>query len=83
MTTRSWLYAIVAGLSAGLLVSIPMTLQDWRLNPSSLFHSEQGTNWSIVFETASSWFSPVALPVFAMTLVIHVVLVRSRNRRRD
>ena len=58
-------------MCAGLLVSVWMTVLDWRLNPSGLFHNDQGTNWDIVLETALSWFWPVALPVLLATVIVH------------
>lgn len=69
----------------GLLVSIPMTIADWRLNPSGLFHNEQGTNWSIVIETALSWFWPVALLALATTAFTHfwIAKVRTKQLERD
>ena len=71
MRIQSWYIGAVAGIFAGLLVSVPMTIMDWRLNPSGLFRNEQGTDWNIVLETALSWFWPVALPVLVATVIVH------------
>lgn len=57
-----------------------MTVADWWLNPSGIFHNEQGTDWAIVTETALSWFWPVALVALATTVIIHSWIARVRTR---
>lgn len=64
---------------AGLVIGISMTALDWRLNPSGMFHNDQGTNWTIVAETAFSWFWPVALLAFVTTVVVHSWISRDRS----
>jgi hypothetical protein len=79
MRSRSWYVGATVGLLAGLLVSIPMTIADWRLNPTGIFHDDTGTNWAIVAETAYSWFAPVALVVFVAAVACHSWLSRTRK----
>ena len=79
MRARSWYVGVIAGLLTGLLVSIPVTIADWRLNPSGIFHDDQGTNWAIVADTAFSWFWPVALTAFAVTGLVHSWVSRTRT----
>ena len=62
---------VAIGIVIGLIVATIMTTLDWRLNPSGIFHNTQGTNWSIVRETAFSWFLPVA----STTSLIAAILV--------
>jgi len=57
---RALLAAAAWGVLAGLAVALPVTALDWYANPSGLFHGEDGTRWPIVWETAWSWFWPVA-----------------------
>ena len=56
-----------------MLVAIPMTVVDWRLNPSGIFQNEQGTHWAVVAETALSWFWPVAVLALVVSVAIHVL----------
>lgn len=79
MHARSWYCGAIVGLLAGLVVSVPMTIADWRLNPAGIFHNEQGTNWTIVAETALSWFWPVALVALATTVLVHSWFFRRRT----
>ena len=79
MIARSWYLGAIVGFVAGLLVSVPVTISDWRRNPSGLFHDDQGTNWAIVTETAFSWFWPVALFAFVATALCHSWLLRTRQ----
>lgn len=80
MRTRSLFVGAIAGLVVGLVVSVSMTIADWRLNPSGIFHNEDGTDWAVVFETAASWFWPVSLAAFVLAVVIHYCVSRIQNR---
>lgn len=80
MSIRSWLWGCLVGSIAGLVVAVPVTIADWRLNPSGLFHNAQGTNWGVVTETALSWFWPVALIAFILTVVVQSLIARVRSR---
>lgn len=80
MQRRSWFLGVVVGLLAGLLVSVPITIADWRLNPAGIFHNEYGTDWAVVAETAISWFWPVALIATIVTVAIQTWLARVRAK---
>jgi len=60
-TLKQSILAVVAGSVLGLTCATIMTTLDWRFNPAGIFHDAQGTHWNIVWETAISWFVPVAL----------------------
>ena len=68
---KSWYLGALVGVTAGLLVATSMTAIDWRVNPSGLFHDENGTDWPIVAETAFSWFWPVAVVALVLTVIVH------------
>ena len=80
MQRRSWILGGVGGLLAGLLVAVPLTIADWRLNPTGIFHDEDGTDWAVVAETALSWFWPVALIALIVTVAAHAWLSRVRTK---
>jgi hypothetical protein len=80
MQRRSWFLGVIDGLLAGLLVSVPITIADWRLNPAGIFHNEDGTDWAVVAETAVSWFWPVALTALIATVAVQAWLVRVRAK---
>jgi hypothetical protein len=79
MKRRSWYLGLLVGLSVGLLVSIPMTTADWLLNPAGIFHDSEGTNWTVVTETLTSWFWPVSLIALVTTVPAHSWVTRNRN----
>jgi hypothetical protein len=79
MRVRSWLIGVIIGVVTGLIVAVPMTIRDWRLNPSNLFHNEQGTDWAVVIDTALSWFWPVGLAALITTVIVHSWLSRDRT----
>ena len=59
MPHKYWVYAILLGVTVGLVVASVVSFLDWRLNPSGIFHSALGTNWQFVRDTWISWFLPV------------------------
>ena len=81
LRARSWLIGAAAGAAVAVMVTVPITYADWRLNPAGLFHDDTGTHWDVVFETALSWFVPVALLVFAVVTVAHHLLSKFAQRR--
>lgn len=78
MNRRNWTSGITIGAIAGVCVATIMTFLDWRLNPGGIFHGATGTNWTIVLETAISWFAPVAGAGAAVALVVLFVWARLR-----
>ena len=79
MRSRSLFVGVIAGLVVGLVVAVAMTIADWRLNPSAIFHNEHGTDWAVVFETAISWFWPVSLVTFVLAVAVHYWVSRIRS----
>ncbi len=77
MSRQSWIFGGLVGTSVGLIVALGMSYMDWRTNPQGIFHDELGTNWDIVLETAVSWFVPVALVTFVLSVAIHSWLTRT------
>ena len=71
----------IHGLVAALLLALIPTALDWYENPAGIFHSASGTDWSIVLETASSWFWPLAL--YCVPLAILVQTWRMSRRVDD
>ena len=72
--------ASIVGFLTGLVISAAMTVLDWRLNPSSIFHDERGTDWAVVTETALSWFVPAALAASLATAVVLYVIAWIKSR---
>ena len=70
LTKKQAMLAVVVGVTLGVVAAAIMTTLDWRLNPSGIFHNEQGNNWKAVAETAFSWFLPVSLAASAVTAVV-------------
>ena len=78
MRPGSWFLGCIVGLLTGLIVAVPKTIADWRLNPSWIFRDEQGTNWPIVAETAFRWFWPAASFELVVTVLSHAWVSRTR-----
>ncbi|NNF52113.1 MAG: hypothetical protein HKN59_06715 [Gammaproteobacteria bacterium] len=73
----------MAGSLCGVLVSAVMTINDWRLNPGGIFHSQADTNWHIVAETALSWLLPVAAVSTAMVAAIIFLALLVTGQRKQ
>lgn len=80
MHAHTWKMASIVGFLTGSVISAAMTFMDWWLNPSSLFHDERGTDWTVVTETALSWLGPTALAAFLATAVVLYVIAWIKNR---
>ena len=76
MSRKSWLLGGLVGTSVGFIVALAMSYVDWRHNPQGIFHDELGTNWDFILETAVSWFVPVALIAFLLSVAFHSWLSR-------
>ena len=74
----AWVEALALGTASGLIVAASATWRDWRLNPGGIFHGADGTDWSVVAETAWTWFWPVASVAAALALPL-LVLLRRRS----
>lgn len=80
MKTKLWIIGILSGLLAGIVVAVIMTYQDWQLNPSGIFHNEQGANWPVVWETALSWLLPIWALVSGLVLICLLIISRLRSK---
>ena len=69
-----WSFGIAFGFSIAFIVTLVITIWEWIENPSGIFHNENGTNWSFVFETASSWFLPTFVNASAIGAAFHLLL---------
>ncbi len=76
MTRKRLLLVLAFGAAVGFVVAALMTFLDWRLNPGGIFHGPRGTDWSIVMETAFSWFAPVS--ALAVVLALPVAIWNAR-----
>lgn len=63
------------GLVVALIVSTTVTAIEWWQNPGGIFHSEAGTDWTMVRETWSSWFLPTLLTVAGVAVAIMLVMM--------
>ncbi len=74
LNKNSLLVAITAGFTISCVVTLTITLWEWLENPSGIFHSQDGTNWTFVFETASSWFVPTFINASVIVALVHLAL---------
>ena len=63
------------GLVVALIVSTTVTAIEWWQNPGGIYHSDAGTDWTIVRETWSSWFVPTLLTVAGVAVLIMLVMM--------
>lgn len=80
MKSRSalpWEKGLAIGFIVSFTVSSILTYLDWQTNPSGIFHSPQGTDCNIVWETLISWLWPLlvlTIPLFMLVgfLIAHI-----------
>lgn len=56
--SRRWWIGPVTGTLVSAIVTVIVVVWEWIENPGGIFHSEHGTNWQFVSDTAISWFVP-------------------------
>ena len=78
MTGRHWLRVITISVLAGTIAASAITFLDWRLNPGGIFRDTQGTDWTVVAETALSWYWPVTVLVFLVGVATVFLFARPR-----
>jgi len=78
LKTRYWIFGVLVGAVVDLVVASAMTVLDWRLNPGGIFHNTQGTDWTVVMETAVSWFVPISVLVSVLALLVLFWVTRQR-----
>ncbi len=83
MNKKYWISAFVVGAVFGLVVASVMTFLDWRLNPGGVFHSDLSTEWTVVTETAVSWFFPVAAASSVLAALVLFLFSRVKRERRE
>jgi len=72
------LAALGLAAAVALLAASTMSYLDWRLNPGGIFRCEDGTSWTVVWETWVSWFVPVLLLAAAVALPAALWSARGR-----
>ena len=86
LSKSSFLVAIIVGLSVSSVVTLTISIWEWLENPSGIFHNENGTNWTFVYETASSWFVPtfiISSAISALVLLIFKGILLLRKNRES
>lgn len=75
LSLKQLIRLLLVTFSVALLLSVIPTWLDWWENVSGLFQTEAGTNWSVVWETLSSWLWPLWLLLVALGY-LGIVVVR-------
>ena len=68
-----WLFGLTIGAISASIVTIIITVWEWIENPSGIFHDQNGTNWSFVYDTAISWFVPTFIQVSIISAIMHIL----------
>jgi hypothetical protein len=66
-------FGLTTGIVTALLITALFTTLDWARNFGGIFQNESGTNWTIVYETALSWFAPSLLLISLIATIGHLV----------
>jgi hypothetical protein len=81
-TSAFWWLGLAAGAIVSSSVTVIVVVWEWLENPGGIFHSETGTNWEFVFDTAISWFIPTFVYATIIASVLHLAWSFIEKRRR-
>jgi hypothetical protein len=73
------LFSLKFGLITALILTALVTAWEWIENPGGIFHNDNGTNWSFVYDTAISWFVPTFLNVTLISGLVYTVFLISKR----
>ncbi|MDZ7691652.1 MAG: hypothetical protein U5K69_11095 [Balneolaceae bacterium] len=79
-TVNPWSVAAAITALTCLGISSLTTYLDWRNNLSGIFHTREGTDWNMVWDTFSSWFLPLSLLLTTTLLIVAIVLKLLKRR---
>ena len=68
-----WLFGLTIGAISASIITIIITVWEWIENPSGIFHNQNGSNWSFVYDTAISWFVPTFINISIISAVAHLI----------
>ena len=86
MHLKRSILALVTATAVSIVLAVVMTALDWRKNPNGIFHTSEGTNWSIVSDTFSSWIWPglfLLAPLFLIVILIRIVKDSPSSDKKD
>jgi hypothetical protein len=81
-TPAFWWLGLAVGAIVSSSVTVIVVVWEWLENPGGIFHSEVGTNWEFVFDTAISWFIPTFIYATIIASVLHLAGSFIEQRRR-
>lgn len=82
LTPALWWLGLAVGAIVSSSVTVIVVVWEWLENPGGIFHSEIGTNWEFVFDTAISWFIPTFVYAAIIVSVLHLAWSFIAKRRR-
>lgn len=56
-----WSFGLAFGLFVASIVTLVITVWEWVENPGGIFYDGNSTQWSMLYDTAISWFVPTLL----------------------
>lgn len=62
------------GAAVALIVTVVICVREWIENPGGIFRGDDGTNWSFVFDTATSWLVPTFFYAVVFALLAQLFL---------
>ncbi len=77
------LASLTIGSTSAFILTLIITIWEWIENPSGIFHNENGTNWSFVYDTAISWFVPTFVNVTVISAIIYFLIIVFKHFYRN
>ncbi|MBC3767117.1 hypothetical protein [Neptunicella marina] len=75
--------SLIKSVIVSVLIAAVVTLLEWFNNPSGIFHDNNGTHWSFVMDTFSSWWWPLMLCLVLINVFVNILHTSKGNKVDD
>ncbi len=65
-------FSLLASGTLAIVVALYFASYSWFENPAGIFRSEEGTNWTFVWDTWISWFLPTLIGLMPPAFLAHI-----------
>lgn len=82
IVSKSSRLGLAVGIVTAVAVSLFFTTWDWIANPGGVFRDAGATKWSVIYDTAASWFWPILIWVTLLVFTTRLIMLLLIRRKK-